>query len=260
LSGKRYFYFLDGFNGYNQIQIAPEDQEETKFTCPWGTYSYRVLRFGLCNAPSMFQRDVLAIFYDLTHDYVEFYMDDFTVYGDDIQQELDNLEKVLIRCRDTNLSLSHEKSRMMLTEAIVLGHHISGTRIRVDPSKIDIISQIRIPSSQKEVRSFLGNDGYYRRFIQNFINLVAPLFKLLAKEVEFHWDEQCQISFEILKKNLSSAPVLRGPNWSLPFHICIDSSDTTLGFVLGQRENQIPYSIYFVRKNLLPYRSKLYCH
>jgi hypothetical protein len=74
-------------------------------------------------------------------------MGDFTIYGDDFQQELDNLEKVLIRCRETNLSLSHEKSRMMLTKWIVLGHHISSTEIRVDPAKIDIISQIRIPSS-----------------------------------------------------------------------------------------------------------------
>jgi hypothetical protein len=125
----------------------------------------------------------VAIFYDLTHDYVEVYMDDFTMYGDDFQQALDNLEKVLIRCKEINLSLSHEKSRMIITEGIVLGHHISGTGIRVDPAKIDIISQIKIHNSQKEIRRFLGHAGYYRRFIQNFTNLVAPLFKLLTKEV-----------------------------------------------------------------------------
>ena len=94
----------------------------------------------------------------------------------------------------------------MLTKGIVLGHHISNTGIRVDPTKIDIISQIKIPSSQKETRSFLGHASYYRRFIQNFTNLVAPLFKILMKDVEF------QISFEILKTKLSSAPALRGPN------------------------------------------------
>jgi hypothetical protein len=191
LSGKRYFSFLYGFSEYNQIQIAPEDQKKTTFTCPWGTYSYRVLPFGLCNSPATFQRAVLAIFSHLTHDCVEFYMDDFTVYVDDFQQELENLEKILIRCKETSLSLSHEKYRMILTEGIVLGHHISDTRIWVDPAKIDIISQIKIPSSQKEVRSFLGHDGCYRRFIQNFTNLASPLFKLLVKEVGFHWDEQC---------------------------------------------------------------------
>jgi hypothetical protein len=183
---------------------------------------------------------------------VEVYMDDFMVYGDDFQQTLDNLKKELVRCKDTNLSLSHEKSRMMLTKGIILGHHISGTRIRVDPAKIDIISQIKIPNSQKEIKSFLGPVGYYRRFIQNFTNLDAPLFKLITKDVEFCWHEKCQISFEILKTKLSSAPALRGPNWSLPFHIYTDASDTTLRAILGQREGKIPYSIYFISKNLSP--------
>jgi hypothetical protein len=88
---------------------------------------------------------------------------------------------------------------MMLTEGIVLGHHISSSGMRVDPEKIYIITQIRIPSSQKEVRSFLGHAGYYRRFILNFTSLATPLFKLLSKEAEFKWDDECQISFEILK-------------------------------------------------------------
>jgi hypothetical protein len=141
---------------------------------------------------------------------------------------------------------------MMLTEGIVLGHHISHSGMRVDPAKIYIITQIRIPSSQKEVCIFLGHAGYYRRFILNFTSLATPLFKLLSKEAEFKWDDECQISFEILKQKLSTTPVLRGPNWSLPFHICTDASDTALGAVLGQRENQMPYAIYFVSKNLSP--------
>ena len=113
-------------------------------------------------------------------------MDDFMVYGDDFQQALDNLEKVLVRCKETNLSRSHKKYRMMLIEGIVLGHHISSTGIRVDHAKIGIISQNKTPSSQKEVRSFLGHAGYYRRFIKNFTNLAAPLFKLLTKDDEFY--------------------------------------------------------------------------
>jgi hypothetical protein len=141
---------------------------------------------------------------------------------------------------------------MMLTEGIVLGHHISRSGIRVDPEKIYIITQIRIPSSQKEVHNFLGHAGYYRRFIPNFTSLATPLFKLLSKEAEIKWDDECQISFEILKQKLSTTPVLNGPNWSLPFHICTDASDTTLGVVLGQRENQVPYATYFVSKNPSP--------
>jgi hypothetical protein len=236
LSGNKYFPFLDGFSGYNQIQIAPKYEEKTTFTFPWGTYAYRVLPFGLCNVQTTFQRAVLAIFSDLTN-CVEVYMDDFTVHGKDFQEALTSLEKVLIRCKETNLSLSNEKSKMILTEGIVLGHHISGSRMRVDPEKVHIITQIRIPSSQKEVHTFLGHAGYYRRFILNFTSLATPLFKLLSKEAEFKWDDECQISFEILKQKLSTTPILREPNCSLPFHICIDASDTALGVVLGQMEN-----------------------
>jgi hypothetical protein len=141
---------------------------------------------------------------------------------------------------------------MMLIEGIVSGHHISSSRMRVDLEKIYIITQIIIPFSQKEFRRFLGHVGYYRRFIQNFTSLATPLFKLLSKEVEFKWDDECQISFEILKQKLSTTPMLRGPIWSLPFHICTDASDIALGVVLGKRENQIPYAIYFVSKNLSP--------
>jgi hypothetical protein len=86
----------------------------------------------------------------------------------------------------------------------------------------------------------------------NFTRLDTPLFKLLSKEAEFNWDDECQVSFEILKQKLSTTPGLRGPNWSLPFHICIDASNTALAEVLGQRENQMPYAIYFVSKNLSP--------
>jgi hypothetical protein len=127
-------------------------------------------------------------------------MDDFTVHGQDFQQALTSLEKVLIRCKETNLSLSNEKLKMMLTEGIVLGHHISSSGMRVDLTIFFyIITQIRIPSSQKEVRIFLGHASYYRRFIPNFTSLATPLFKLLSKEAEFKWDDECQISFEILK-------------------------------------------------------------
>ena len=98
LVGKKYFSFLDGFSGYNQIQIAPKDQDRTTFTYPWGTYAYRVLLFGLCNAPTTFQRAVLGIFSDLSHDYVEVFMDDILVYRENFQEALYNLEKVLIRC------------------------------------------------------------------------------------------------------------------------------------------------------------------
>eukprot|EP00253_Pinus_taeda_P027923 PITA_27923 len=251
LAGKKYFSFLDGFSGYNQIQVAPKDQDKTRFTFPWGTFAYRVIPFGLCNAPATFQRAVLGIFSDLIHDYVEVYMDDFTVYGDSFEEALENLEKVLIRCKEKNISLSHEKCFMMFTEGIFLGHHISGDGIKVDKSKVEVIAKLPIPTCQKDVRSFLGFIGYYRRFIENFTKTTSPLFNFLTKDYEFKWDPNCQSTFETLKTRISEAPILRGPHWKIPFHISTDALDTALGAVLGQRD-LVPYSIYYTSKNLTP--------
>jgi hypothetical protein len=102
-------------------------------------------------------------------------MDDFTMYGDTFQEALDNLEKVLIRCQETNLSLSNEKCHMLRTEGDVLGHHISPAGIQVDPSKIEVICELPVPKTQKDDRSFLGHAGYYQRFIENFTKLASPL-------------------------------------------------------------------------------------
>ena len=114
---------MDGFSGYNQIQIAPEDQDKNTFTCPWGTFSYKVLPFGLCNAPATFQRVVLAIFADL--DFVEIYMDDFSVFGDSFWEAVKNLEKLLLHCQESHLTLSDKKCTLMCKERVVLGHLIS---------------------------------------------------------------------------------------------------------------------------------------
>ena len=102
----------------------------------------------------------------------------------------------------------------------------------MDPSKIKVIKNIPTPATQKEVRSFLGHAGYYRRFIENFSKLASPLFSLLMKDVQFVWSEACQTAFVKLKEKLSTTPILRGPNWSLPFHISSDASDITIGAVL----------------------------
>ena len=109
---------------------------------------------------------------------------------------------------------------------------------------------LRTPKTQREVRGFLGHAGYYRRFIENFSKIVAPLFRLLDKDSEFSWSTSCQQSLETLKEKLVQAPVLRGPNWSLPFHISFDASDLAIGVALGQEENKKSYAIYYIGKNL----------
>lgn len=107
-----------------------------------------------------------------------------------------------------------------------------------------------MPNCQQVVRSFLGFTRYYRRFIENFTKIASPLFKVLTKDCEFNWDFDCQNVFETLKKKISEAPILKGHNWKLPFHISTDASATALGAVLGQKD--LTHAIYYTSKNLTP--------
>ena len=165
LAGQSHYCFLDGFSGYFQIHIAPEDQEKTTFTCPFGTFAYRRMPFGLCNAPGTFQRCMVSIFSDFLEDCMEVFMDDFTVYGSSFDACLDSLAKVLNRCIEAHLVLNFEKCHFMVKQGVVLGHIISSKGISVDRSKIDVIASLPYPTCVREVRSFLGHAGFYRRFI-----------------------------------------------------------------------------------------------
>ncbi|CAM8959678.1 unnamed protein product [Rhodiola kirilowii] len=147
LAGKPYFCFLDGFSGYNQIPIAPEDQEKTTFTCPFGTFTFRRMSFGLCNAPGTFQRVVTSIFSDMIGEFIEVFMDDFTIYGNTFNACLDNFSTVLARCVSTNLVLNDEKCHFMVTHGVVLGHVVSQEGIEVDKSKINLIMTLPYPST-----------------------------------------------------------------------------------------------------------------
>nr|GEW00646.1 reverse transcriptase domain-containing protein [Tanacetum cinerariifolium] len=132
LAGNEYYCFLDGFSGYFQIPIDPRDQEKTTFTCPYGTFAYRRMPFGLCNAPGTFRRCMLAIFHDMVEKTMEVFMDDFSVFENSFDNCLSRLDKMLQRCEDTKLYLNWEKSHFMVKEGIVLGHKISKNEIEVD--------------------------------------------------------------------------------------------------------------------------------
>jgi hypothetical protein len=243
LSGKEFYCFLDGYSGYFQVAIAPDDQEKTTFTCPFGTFAYRRMPFGLCNAPAAFQRCMMSIFSEYVEDFIEIFMDDFTVHGNSFDQCLKHLDLVIKRCIDTNLVLNFEKCHFMVEQGIVLGHVVSSRGIEVDKAKIDTIQSLPYPTNVREVRSFLGHAGFYRRFIKDFSKTSSPMCKLLQKEVDFDFDDACKLAFDELKSRLVSAPIISAPDWSLPFEIMCDASDYALGAVLGQRVGRAPHVI-----------------
>ncbi|GKE72564.1 reverse transcriptase domain-containing protein, partial [Tanacetum coccineum] len=157
LAGNDYYCFLDGFSGYIQIPIDPHDQEKTTFTCPYGTFAYRRMPFGVCNAPGTFQRCMMAIFHDMIEKTMKVFMDDFLVFGNSFRNCISRVDKMLQRYEDTNLCLNWEKSHFMVKEGIVLGHKISKNGIEVDKAKVDVIAKLPHPTTLKGVRSFLGH-------------------------------------------------------------------------------------------------------
>ena len=138
----------------------------------------------------------------------------------------------------------------MVNQGIVLGHVISNRGIKVDKVKIELISKLSSPTSVKVVRQFLRHVGFYRRFIKDFSKIEKPLYKLLEKVTKFFWDEDCRMSFKELKSHLTTTPIIRAPNWKLPFEVMCDASDLDVGAVLRQREYGKPYVVYYASKTL----------
>nr|GEX31364.1 reverse transcriptase domain-containing protein [Tanacetum cinerariifolium] len=238
LVGNEYYCFLDGFSGYFQIPLDPKDQEKTTITCPYGTFAYRRMPFGLCNAPGTFQRCMMAIFYDMIEKTLEVFMDDFLIFRNSFGTCLSHLEKMLKRCEDTNLFLNWEKSHFMVKDGIVLGHKISENEIEFDKAKVDVIAMLPHPTTIKGIRRFLGHAGFYRRFIQDFSKIARPMTRLLDKDTPFFFSKECVEAFQTLKKKLTEASILIAPYWDLPFKLMRDASDFAIGVVLGQRKTK----------------------
>ncbi|GJX20324.1 reverse transcriptase domain-containing protein [Tanacetum coccineum] len=158
------------------------------FTCPFGTYAYRRMPFGLCNAPTTFQRCMLAIFHDMIEESVKVFMDDFSVFGNSFDNCLNNLDKMLQRCKDAHLVLNWENV----------------------------------------TSCFLGHAGFYQRFFKDFSKIARPLTKLLEKDTPFEFNDECHNAFKLLKEKLTCDPVIVSSNWNLPFELMCDESDSQL--------------------------------
>nr|GEX96620.1 reverse transcriptase domain-containing protein [Tanacetum cinerariifolium] len=251
LAGNEFYCFLDGFSGYFQILINPQDHEKTTFACPYGTFAYRHMPFGLCNALGTFQRCMMSIFHDMIEKTMEVFTDDFSVFDDSFSSCLTNLDKMLNRCEETNLVLNWEKCHFICREDIVLGHKILKSGIEVDRAKVDVITKLPHPTTVKGVKSFLGHASFYRRFIQDFSKIARPMTHLLEKETPFAFSKECIDAFNTLKKKLTEAPILVVPDWNFPFELMCDASDYPIGAVLGQRKSKHFQPIHYATFEIL---------
>jgi len=166
--------------------------------------------------------------------FLEIFMDNFSIYGDSFTQCPHHLEFVLQRCAEKNLTLNWKKCHFMERHGIVLGHEISKKGIEMDKAKIEVIAKLHMPKCVKNIRSFVGQASFYRRFIKDFSKITRPLTKLLAKDVSFTFDDECINSWEKFKKELIFAPNIYALDWSKSFEIMCKASDFAIGAVLGQ--------------------------
>lgn len=190
------------------------DAEKTSFVTNVGLYQFKVMPFGLCNAPATFQRLMECVLSGLNFEICLLYIDDIIVFSETFDQHIDRLSTVLDKLQSANLKISPKKCSLFQKEVSFLGHIVSADGISTDPEKTKAIESWPEPKSVSE-RSFLGTCAYYRRFIKSFSDIAKPLFKLTEKDSVFCWSEECQISFQTLKECLTSTPVLGYPDMNL---------------------------------------------
>ncbi|KAK1605555.1 hypothetical protein QYE76_029228 [Lolium multiflorum] len=215
--------------GYHQLKIRATDIPKTAFTTRYGLYEYNVMSFGLTNAPAYFMNLMNKIFMNFLDKFVVVFIDDILIYSKSEEEHEHHLEIVLETLRQHKLYAKFSKCEFWLKEVGFLGHILSAGGISVDPTKIKTVAEWKTPTTQTEVRAFLGLAGYYRRFIEGFSSIARPMTQLLKKDKKFEWTTKCEESFQKLKTKLTTAPILIMPDITKPFDVYCDASKIGLG-------------------------------
>jgi hypothetical protein len=238
LQGKQIFTALDLKGAYNLIRIKEGDEWKTAFRTKFGLFEYLVMPFGLTNAPATFQRMINNVLRQYLDIFVVCYLDDILIFSDNEEEHKEHVHKVLQALQDANLLVEPEKSHFHVKEVDFLGHTITPGEIRMDRKKIAAVADWPLPTTVKEVQSFLGFANYYRRFIRDFSKLANPLTELTKKDRKFVWKPDAQKAFEALRQSILSEPVLIMFDPNKEIELETDSSDFALGGQIGQRDDE----------------------
>ncbi|XP_077232000.1 uncharacterized protein LOC143865636 [Tasmannia lanceolata] len=236
----------------------PEDMIKTAFKTEWGTYCYKVMPFGLKNAGATYQRAATTLLHDMMHKEVEVYVDDMIVKAKTREEHVVSLRKFFQRIQKYHLCLNPNKCMFGVTSGKLLGFLVSQRGIEVDPQKIKAIQEMTPPKMKKQIRGFLGEVQYLRRFIAQLTTICEPIFKLLKKNASKKWDEECQQAFEKIKLCLTSPPVLSPITPGQPLLLYMSVTDTAMGCMLAQQdpESKREKAIYYLSKKMLEYEQK----
>ncbi len=234
LTGASWFSTLDLRSGYHQVAMEPKDADKTAFVTRRGIFKWKVMPFGLCNAPATFQRLMDLVLSGINFETCLVYLDDVIIFGNNEEQHLERLRQVFQRLRDANLKLKPSKCQLLRHSVGFLGHVVTPNGVAVDPAKVAEVMNWPVPEKLRDVRAFLGLCSYYRKFIRNFSCVAAPLFALTKKGHNFEWNKECQAAFGQLKTLLTTVPVLALPREDGKYILDCDASDLGIGAVLSQ--------------------------
>ncbi len=247
---------LDLRSGYWQVEMEKESKEKTAFITHKGLYEFNVMPYGLTNAPATFQRLMDIVLAGLKWQCCLVYIDDVVIYSPTFDQHLNDLKEVFQTLREANLTLKASKCYFCRREMKYLGHVITQDGIKPDPSLTQAVSDFPQPQTIKDVQSFLGLSGYYRRFIKDYAKIAEPLInqlrKLKEKNNHLNWTVECTVAFEALKKRLTNAPIMSTPNFKESFILELDACEYGLGAVLAQEYDKKKFVIAYASRTLSP--------
>jgi hypothetical protein len=249
LEGASVFSKIDLRSGYFQLKIREYDIPKTAFVTRYGSYEYTVMPFGLTNATSYFMDMMNKVFMEFLYKFVVVFIDDILVYSKNNEEHERHLRLIMEKLRENKLYAKFSKCEFWLKKVAFLGHILSKEGIVVDPSKVTAVTEWEPPKNVGEIRSFLGLPGYYWRFIENFSKIAKPMIELLKKEKKLQWTDECEVSFQELKKRLVSAPILCLSDLEKEFQVYYDASCLGQGSVLMQGGKVVAYASRQLKKH-----------
>ena len=226
------FSVVDCMSGFLQIPLSPESKPKTAFVTHEGVYQYNRMPFGLKNAPFSYQRIMQVLLRGISYKFCLCFIDDVIIFSKNYEDHIEHLAEVFRRFKEANIKLKPSKCAFAKAEEKYLGHIMAKDGIKTDPDKLKVMTNFPVPKNVKDIRIFLGLTGFYRRFLDCYSKLTAPLTKLLGKEIPYIWTEQCQQSFQTLKRCLTTPKVLISPDLNKEFWLFCDSSTQALGYIL----------------------------
>lgn len=238
LAKAKVFSKIDLRSGYHQIRVKEKDVYKTAFSTKFGQYEFQVMPFGLTNAPATFQGLMNRIFRPYLDKFVVVFLDDILIYSQTPEEHKSHLKVVFQILRENRLFGKLSKCEFFKDEVEYLGFRIGKNGVSTDPGKIQAIVNWPIPTSVRDVRSFLGLAGFYRKFVKDFSKIATPLYNLTKKDQKFQWTERENIAFEELKKALTTTPVLVIPDPEKPYILRTDASNQGYGAVLMQDQGK----------------------